>query len=49
MLGMRVDAHPASKTGLGDNLHFCMPGPVDYALDVVAKAVAEGDREDFRT
>ena len=35
MLGQRIDAHPSSMTGSAqdDALHFCMPGPVDYALD----------------
>ena len=51
MMGMRVDAHPASrsKATLGpkekiaqirsDSLHFCMPGAPDYALDVVLRSL----------
>lgn len=40
MLGVRVDAHPASGTqGHGDALHFCAPGPVDFAVDAVVRAL----------
>lgn len=34
MLGQRVDAHPASAGQGNDALHFCMPGPLDYVLDL---------------
>ena len=37
MLGVRVDAYPCSKDGAGDKLHFCQPGPVDWALDVMVR------------
>ena len=39
MLGLRVDAHPGSTAGGTDGLHFCMPGPLDYALDIVLSRV----------
>ena len=39
MLGVRVDAYPASDDGDGDKLHFCQPGPPDWAMDVVLKRV----------
>ena len=39
MLGLRVDAHPGSTAGGTDGLHFCMPGPLDYALDIVLARV----------
>ena len=49
MMGMRVDAHPASVQGdfkakqkvpgQSDTLHFCMPGVPDYALDVVLRSL----------
>ena len=39
MLGLRVDAHPGSTAGGTDGLHFCMPGPLDYALDLVLARV----------
>ena len=39
MLGLRVDAHPGSTAGGTDGLHFCMPGPLDYALDLVLSRV----------
>ena len=45
MLGLRVDAHPGSTAGGTDGLHFCMPGPLDYALDIVlARVGAAFDR-----
>ena len=28
MLGQRIDAH-GIKDGIGDALHFCLPGPID--------------------
>jgi len=37
MLGVRVDAHPASFDGTGDKLHFCQPGPTDWALDAIVR------------
>ena len=40
MLGVRADAHPASSDGRGDRLHFCQPGPADWALDVIVRRVA---------
>ena len=41
MLTSRIDAHPASiaPNRTGDALHFCMPGPVDFALDSVLRAI----------
>ncbi len=39
MLGLRVAAHPGSTAGGTDGLHFCMPGPLDYALDLVLSRV----------
>ena len=40
MLGARVDAHPASLTGRQlDGLHFCIPGPLDYVLDLALARV----------
>lgn len=33
MIGLRQDGHPASLTGLGDMLHYCMPGVPDFALE----------------
>ena len=42
MLGVRVDANPASFDGRDrDTLHFCMPGPSDWAMDVVIRRIAE--------
>ena len=40
MLGARVDAYPASYDGDGDKLHFCQPGPTDWAMDQVLKRVS---------
>lgn len=40
MLSVRVDAHPASFDGDGDRVHFCAPGPLDWALDVVVRHIA---------
>ena len=37
MLGARVDAHPGSFDGQGDKLHFCQPGPLDWALDSILR------------
>ena len=42
MLGVRVDAYPCSKDGAGDKLHFCQPGPVDWALDVMVRQISRG-------
>ena len=39
MLGVRADAHPASFDGNGDRLHFCQPGPADWAMDAVARHI----------
>jgi len=39
VLGARVDNHPASRTGVGDALHFCQPGALDWALDLVVDHV----------
>lgn len=33
MIGVRQDGHPASLTGVGDKLHYCMPGVPDYSLE----------------
>ena len=45
MLGLRVDAHPGSSAGGTDGLHFCMPGPLDYVLDILlARVGASFDR-----
>lgn len=44
MLGARVDAHPGSRDGRGDALHFCCPGPLDYALDLVVARVGAAFR-----
>jgi len=33
MIGVRQDGHPASLTGVGDMLHYCMPGVPDYSLE----------------
>ena len=44
MMGMRVDAYPASYDGQGDKLHFCQPGPPDWALDVVVRRIARDRR-----
>ena len=44
MLSVRVDAHPASFDGQGDRVHFCAPGPLDWALDVVVRHVAQRQR-----
>ena len=42
MLGQRVDAHPASRDGgSSDALHFCIPGPLDYVLDLVLRRVRD--------
>ena len=35
MLGERVDAYPATHNGTGDKLHFCQPGPADWAFDAL--------------
>lgn len=49
MMGMRIDAHPASvkgdkqKAGQSDALHFCMPGVPDYALDLVLRSLQSDD------
>ena len=43
MLGLRVDAHPASINISTDALHFCMPGPPDYAMDNVLRVVFPKD------
>ena len=41
MLGARADAHPASSNGLSeDKLHFCQPGPADWALDSVVRHIS---------
>lgn len=52
MLSARVDAHPAShhddgdlgagesNKGKGDRVHFCAPGPLDWALDAIVRHVA---------
>ena len=40
MLSVRVDAYPASRDGIGDKLHFCQPGPGDWALDVLLRRLA---------
>ena len=40
MLSARVDAYPASSDGRGDKLHYCQPGPADWALDVLLRRVA---------
>lgn len=39
MLGVRVDAYPCSHDGTGDKLHFCQPGPVDWALDALVRQI----------
>ena len=39
MLGVRVDAHPGSMDGTGDKLHFCQPGPPDWALDHILRRI----------
>ena len=39
ILQVRVDAHPASYDGHGDRLHFCQPGPADWALDVLVRQI----------
>ena len=46
MLGMRVDAHPAAHNPQreGDALHFCTPGPLDWVLDVLLRAVFGTER-----
>ena len=46
MMGMRVDAYPASYDGTGDKLHFCQPGPPDWALDVVVRRIARDKRRE---
>jgi len=40
MLSVRPDAHPASFNGTGDKLHFCQPGPADWALDAAVRRIA---------
>ena len=42
MLGVRVDMHPASLpnpdgTIYPDTIHYCQPGPADWALDVLMR------------
>ena len=44
MLGARVDAYPCSQNGEGDKLHFCLPGPPDWALDSLVRQVTTGTR-----
>ena len=39
MLGRRQDAHPGSHNGEGDTVHYCLPGPIDYALDEVIRVL----------
>ena len=41
MLGMRRDAHLDWGGGVhsSDALHYCEPGPVDYALDFTLRAL----------
>lgn len=41
MLGVRVDAYPSSTDGVGDKLHFCQPGPPDWALDHLIRRVTQ--------
>lgn len=40
MLGARVDAYPGTHNGEGDKLHFCQPGPGDWAMDVVVRRIS---------
>ena len=40
MLSSRVDAHPASaNVSVSDVMHYCQPGPADWALDAVVRRV----------
>ena len=32
-------AHPGSHNGEGDTVHYCLPGPIDYALDEVIRVL----------
>ena len=39
---LRHNVYPCSKDGAGDKLHFCQPGPVDWALDVMVRQISRG-------